>query len=102
MFYGFEDESVLRMLLLFGYENEALYLISTLNYSVSPELFVTAIHCEAYIVALFLEGGNKYLKACEEDNKVFQHNSKKINKFHSYSFSHPTDGYYFNLGHVSA
>ncbi len=36
VFYAFEDESVLRMLLLFGYENEVLYLISVENYAVSP------------------------------------------------------------------
>lgn len=43
VYYGMEDESVIRVLLLLGYENEALYLVLTENYTVSSEVFITSI-----------------------------------------------------------
>ena len=55
--HRFEDESVLRVLLRCGYENEAFVLVSHDGYAVSAELLVTAVRCEAFVLALYLEGG---------------------------------------------
>ncbi len=48
-------------------------------------------------MALFLEGGCKYLKECEEGNHVFQHDLKHRDRFHGYDFQHPTAGYYLDV-----
>ena len=93
VFYGFEDESVIRVLLLQGYENEALYLICCEDYTVSSEVYVTAIESEAYIVALLMEGGCKYISQCLEKHKVLVYDKHQKSKFLSYNYEHPTHGY---------
>ncbi len=53
---AFEDESALRVLLQLGYENEVFFLLASEHYTASPQLLITALHHECFVVATLLMG----------------------------------------------
>lgn len=62
------------------------YLIVAENYCVSPQLLITAIECEAFMLALVLEGGCKYTQLSNEKHKCVLMHPKRKEPYVAYEY----------------